>query len=140
MSASFGFLAGLLTGVTATSIAIPLLRGLPRTARRALLYIAGGIAVFTAVAVGLYIALGSPRQNSTPEAALAHTEANVSTASSRAPSMEEATAQLQARLDREGGTANDWELLAQSYDFLGRTEDAKRARARSARPSGPAAP
>jgi len=43
--------------------------------------------------------------------------------------MEEATARLEARLTRGGGSPQDWQLLAQSYDFLGRTEDARRARA-----------
>ena len=54
--------------------------------------------------------------------------------------MEAATAQLEARLSREGGTPDDWRLLAQSYDFLGRTDDARRARARadSAAPAAPA--
>jgi cytochrome c-type biogenesis protein CcmH len=128
MSAPFWFLAGLLTGVTATSIAVPLLREVPRTGARALVYVGGGIAVFTVVAVGLYFVLGSPRQTPTSEAALAHPGANLSTAGSTPLSMEEATAQLQARLDQGGGSANDWQLLAQSYEFLGRKDDAKRAR------------
>jgi hypothetical protein len=46
--------------------------------------------------------------------------------------MVEAAADLAARLERQGGTAADWNLLAQAYDFLGRPEDAQRARARAA--------
>jgi hypothetical protein len=42
--------------------------------------------------------------------------------------MQDATAQLEARLVKTGGSADDWELLAKSYDFLGRTADAARAR------------
>ena len=129
MSSPFWFVAGLLTGVAATSIVIPLWRGVGRTGVRAMLYVAGGIAVFTAVAVGLYLVLGSPREAATSEAANAHHEANVSTPAPTAPSMEEATAQLQARLDRDGGSSDDWQLLAQSYEFLGRPQDAERARA-----------
>jgi tetratricopeptide (TPR) repeat protein len=45
-----------------------------------------------------------------------------------AGSMEAATAALSLRLGAGGGTDADWELLAQSYDFLGRTADAKLAR------------
>jgi cytochrome c-type biogenesis protein CcmH len=42
--------------------------------------------------------------------------------------MQEATAQLEARLERNGGGTEDWELLAKSYEFLGRPADAARAR------------
>ena len=45
--------------------------------------------------------------------------------------MDEAAAALAARLERQGGTAADWSLLAQAYDFLGRPDDARRARARA---------
>jgi cytochrome c-type biogenesis protein CcmH len=51
--------------------------------------------------------------------------------------MEQATARLEARLERTGGSADDWELLAKSYEFLGRPEAA--ARARQHTPSGAAA-
>ena len=56
--------------------------------------------------------------------------------------MEEATARLAARLAAEGGTRSDWQLLAQSYDFLGRTEEAAAARERAdaAPASGKSAP
>ncbi len=43
--------------------------------------------------------------------------------------MEEATARLEARLSQGGGSPQDWQLLAQSYEFLGRPADAQRARA-----------
>jgi cytochrome c-type biogenesis protein CcmH/NrfG len=45
-----------------------------------------------------------------------------------ASSMEAATAILSARLASSGGSDADWELLAQSFDFLGRAADAARAR------------
>ena len=43
--------------------------------------------------------------------------------------MDSAVAKLEGRLARGGGSADDWELLAKSYDFLGRTADAVKARA-----------
>lgn len=46
--------------------------------------------------------------------------------------MDQAAADLAARLQSKGGTVADWTLLAQAYDFLGRPEDAQRARARAA--------
>jgi cytochrome c-type biogenesis protein CcmH len=44
--------------------------------------------------------------------------------------MDSAIAALQSRLAKGGGTAADWELLAKSYEFLGRTDDASKARSR----------
>jgi len=56
--------------------------------------------------------------------------ATASTTSTSAKSMETAVAGLEARLARGGGTEADWTLLAKAYDFLGRPEDARRARQR----------
>jgi len=50
-------------------------------------------------------------------------------ASSGASSMEIAVAKLESRLAKGGGTADDWELLAKSYEFMGRSADAATARA-----------
>ena len=46
-----------------------------------------------------------------------------------ASSMESAVAALEARLAKGGGSADDWELLAKSFEFLGRPADAVAARA-----------
>ena len=54
--------------------------------------------------------------------------------------MEAAASGLAARLAREGGSADDWKLLAQSYDFLGRADDARRARERAASAPGSKGP
>ena len=43
--------------------------------------------------------------------------------------MEGAVANLEARLAKGGGRPDDWDLLAKSFDFLGRRGDAARARA-----------
>ncbi len=43
--------------------------------------------------------------------------------------MNDAIASLQGRLAKGGGSAADWELLAKSYEFLGRPADAGKARA-----------
>jgi len=47
-----------------------------------------------------------------------------------AGSMDSAIAALEARLAKGGGTPDDWELLAKSFDFLGRPADAAKARAK----------
>jgi cytochrome c-type biogenesis protein CcmH len=44
--------------------------------------------------------------------------------------MDSAIAALEARLAKGGGTPDDWELLAKSFEFLGRPADAAKARAK----------
>jgi cytochrome c-type biogenesis protein CcmH len=46
--------------------------------------------------------------------------------------MQEVTARLEARLQHDGGSAADWELLAKSYEFLGQPAAAARARQNTA--------
>lgn len=46
-----------------------------------------------------------------------------------AGSMNEVLERLEARLAAQGGSDSDWDLLAQSYEFVGRAADAKLARA-----------
>jgi hypothetical protein len=46
-----------------------------------------------------------------------------------ANSMESAVVSLESRLAKGGGSASDWELLAKSFEFLGRPADALKARA-----------
>jgi hypothetical protein len=50
-------------------------------------------------------------------------------AAARAASMDAAIAALQTRLAGGGGSNDDWELLAKSYEFLGRPQQANQARA-----------
>jgi hypothetical protein len=52
------------------------------------------------------------------------------TAKPGAGSMDSAIAALEARLAKGGGTPDDWELLAKSFEFLGRPADAAKARAK----------
>lgn len=52
----------------------------------------------------------------------------------KAGSMGTAIASLEGRLAKGGGSADDWELLAKSYEFLGRPADAAKARARQLPP------
>jgi cytochrome c-type biogenesis protein CcmH len=52
-----------------------------------------------------------------------------------AGSMDEMLTRLEARLAAQGGSDSDWELLAQTYEFVGRTDDAKLARSHQLPPS-----
>jgi tetratricopeptide (TPR) repeat protein len=90
----------------------------------------GSIAGIAAVSVALLLAHrpGAAVATLAPGAtAEPHAMAGDS-AAAPAGSMEAATEALAARLGARGGSDADWELLAQSYDFLGRTADAKLAR------------
>ena len=137
MSVVFWFLAGLLTGVTAACVAIPLWRVPGRLiARHPYAYAAagGGIAIFAVAAAILYVGIGSRHSMESSSGAnpAAHPGATQPASDAPVPSMQAATTRLQERLSREGGSAADWLLLAQSYDFLGRPDDAQRARLQAA--------
>jgi cytochrome c-type biogenesis protein CcmH len=56
-------------------------------------------------------------------------------AKANAGSMEMAVANLEERLAKGGGSDGDWELLAKSFEFLGRPADAAKARAHQLPPS-----
>jgi hypothetical protein len=45
-----------------------------------------------------------------------------------AGTLDEVTRSLAQRLATKGGTDDEWRLLAQSYDYMGRTDDARAAR------------
>lgn len=51
-----------------------------------------------------------------------------------AGSMDAAIASLESRLAKGGGSPDDWELLAKSFEFLGRPADAAKARAHQLAP------
>src|SRR5207249_6790898 len=100
------------------------------------------VATFAGAAAIIYIAIGSRHSlTSRPAAAALVAPAGESAAGAAAKSdasaksMEAEVAALEARLARDGGTADDWTLLAKAYDFLGRPDDARRARARAANPA-----
>ena len=146
----FWFIAGALVGAAATLVAMPLWRGtlslgaltIPRGRTRVAL--AGAfLATFAAAAAIIYFAVGSRHSLETrspvasvamPAGASAGADATMKSATP-AKSMEASVAALEARLARDGGTPDDWTLLAKAYEFLGRPDDAQRARAHIASPA-----
>lgn len=155
MSAPSCFIAGLLAGAAAMLAGVLLrlaLRAGPQRRRRLLL--AGGLGAAAAAAVigGMVFAIGRgaagaaapaiadsappamPPASAMPSDAVMSRVLRMSGGSGTpsAEPMDQAAADLASRLERQGGTAADWNLLAQAYDFLGRSEDARRARARAA--------
>jgi cytochrome c-type biogenesis protein CcmH len=143
MANYFWFIAGILAGVCAAFVMLPLMRGARESMKSQkvrVALIAGGVLVFAAAAFFMYRALGTPEAIVTsPVAAAASPHPGVGDGKpGNAQSMESVVASLEARLSREGGKREDWLLLAQSYDYLGRTADAQRARQQAESIEGPA--
>ena len=141
--AIFWFIAGALVGAGAALVAIPLWRGALALGRARLRYglAAAFVATFAGAAAIIYVAIGSRHTLASRPAAAAivapaaESAAGAAAKSGPAKSMEAEVTALEARLTRGGGTADDWTLLAKAYDFLGRPDDARRARARAANPA-----
>ena len=129
MITTFWYLAGFLSGVAAALLVAPLYRAAPEALARPKVRYAVLATFATAFAVSgilLYLKFGSPQLLD----GRARTSPSVSRpgSASGARSMDVEIANLESRLNRNGGSADDWELLARSYEFLGRPEDAQRAR------------
>ena len=135
----FWFPAGVLTGIAIIILLSPWMRRFPQLARlsatpgRAV----ASVAIIAALILGLYRMQSAPTSSATAgsfsEAARLMDDAQPQraplSASSAASPMESAVTKLEGRLAKGGGSADDWELLAKSYEFLGRHADAARARA-----------
>jgi cytochrome c-type biogenesis protein CcmH/NrfG len=87
------------------------------------------VVIICGVSLALYLRLGAPNQLQT--GATGHAVAPPTSAARVAP-LDESARKLAARLANNGGSAADWRLLAQSYDFLGDSANAKTAYARAA--------
>lgn len=155
---AFYFIAGALAIIAVLFVAYPWLAGRPRaqllSALPRWIPLAGGVAV--AGALVLYLMLGSPQLTDADAVAAgaAGAASAASAASAAAPagegasvmpgatapatatpqqrqaagSMDSAVSGLERRLAAGGGSDGDWELLAKSYEFLGRPDDAAAAR------------
>jgi cytochrome c-type biogenesis protein CcmH len=141
----YWYLAGVASALSAVAVLLALLRGTPRFGALPgpSLPIATGFVIVLGALLGAWRALApSPvgvtaahASGAAPPATAASASspsppvAGAATAASPAASMDSAIASLEARLARGGGTADDWELLAKSFEFLGRPADAAKARA-----------
>jgi hypothetical protein len=142
----FWFLAGALTTLIALAVMLPWLRKSPRFGSLpAIPWQASlSIVVLVAAILGLVRWLGHPEAAAQPASIqgnafgdAAKTFASATSGSADAAktppaagSMNSAIANLESRLAKGGGTDGDWELLAKSFEFLGRPADAAKARAR----------
>ncbi len=141
---SFWFLAGTLVTAAITVIVRAWLRKSPATAGRT------GIPTFAApiaaalaligVALGINFLLGSPesivldrtavlQRDTAARVGMDSPPQQIPQSSIDAGSMDDVTQRLAARLTANGGSDGDWKLLAESYDYMGRTAEATAARA-----------
>ncbi|HWM71294.1 MAG TPA: hypothetical protein VNO35_32310 [Steroidobacteraceae bacterium] len=147
---SFWFLAGALVAVAIMVTVRAWLRERPALSeglagRSAIPSFAVPIAAALAllgVALGIYFLLGSPDSIASSHAVAATQSSQQMPAgqpSATAGSLDDVTNKLAARLAAQGGSDSDWKLLAESYEYMGRTEEAKAAKAHIASASPVAA-
>jgi hypothetical protein len=101
--------------------------------------IAAGLGLL-GVALGIYFLLGSPDSIASLHAvASPEPSRQIGQSSATAGSLDDVTNKLAARLATKGGSDNEWKLLAESYEYMGRTAEAKAAKAHivSATPAAP---
>jgi cytochrome c-type biogenesis protein CcmH/NrfG len=92
--------------------------------------------VLLTVAVTMFLPTTRVVSTSSTQPAAAHTTQPTAAAGS----LDEVTHKLATRLATTGGSDSEWTLLAESYDYLGRTAEAAAARAHSAAAAAPGAP
>lgn len=139
---AFWFIAGMLTMLAVLIVLLPWLRTIPRFESLPALpwpVPLVGIAMIAGVLV-LYRWVGGPAPSAqssspvSPEMVRAINNAAPGAApsasvNSAAGSMSAAINSLRTKLAKGGGSADEWELLAKSYEFMGKPEDARKARA-----------
>ena len=128
------FIAGILVGVAASFFGLPLWRTATTLARgrKSYLLASAAVASFLLAAGIIYLTIGFRHGPAQPAmSGVAASAVAPGGAAATAKSMQDSVADLEARLARDGGSPADWSLLAQAYDFLGRPDDARRARAKA---------
>lgn len=139
---TFFFAAGVLASIALLFVLSPWIAGRPRgellkSLPRWVPWAGGGA---LAAVVATYVALGMPQLTDRDAAPVAAASAaNAAPASKTAASMDTAVQGLERRLAAGGGSDADWDLLAKSYEFLGRPDDAALARQKRL-PPGAGAP
>ncbi len=146
----FWFMAGVLTTLASLIVISPWLRKMPSLSSLPAAPLTASVAAVAVVATvfGLHAWLGpsaAPAASQVSDKATGAfgTAAKVfsdatsgsgdaasAAAKPAASSMDSAIASLESRLAKGSGSADDWELLAKSFEFLGRPADAAKARAR----------
>jgi hypothetical protein len=111
-------------------------------------FLAGAASGLMAGALGIYLLIGTNTHSTTTNTSSllmpgdswptpAETSvAGANTTGSNAGALDEVTQSLAQRLATKGGTDEEWRLLAQSYDYMGRPDEARAARTHVAATEG----
>jgi hypothetical protein len=130
-AATFWAIAGFMAGLAAAFAVLRLWQtGAQSTLKRINGWVLASMVVIFAGALAIYAKVGQPQllvdaNNAAPAQSTEH--AATSAANTSAGSMAEVTAKLAAKLAKGGGTDADWQLLQQSYEFIGDTAAASLA-------------
>jgi cytochrome c-type biogenesis protein CcmH/NrfG len=140
----FWFVTGMLTTVAVLVVILPWLRTIPGLGSLpalpwqapviALLMIGATLAFYRWWGRPDLVAQTAP--STAPAPMSSSMNSTSAAANSAAGSMGSAVASLRARLEKGGGSADDWELLAKSYEFMGQPDAAAQARAHQLPPPG----
>ena len=131
LSSVFWLLVGASIGVAASFVLAAMWQRIGESKQRNTRTVAlaiGIVAAIGSVAIAIYSALGKPELATVATAASGMHGNGTTMSRDGGGSMEAVTEQLAARLARGGGSDGDWQLLAQSYEFLGKNTEAESAR------------
>jgi tetratricopeptide (TPR) repeat protein len=139
----FWFLTGMLTMLAALIVILPWLRTIPRF--DSLPTVPWQVPLLALIVIGaalsMYAWLGRPELAAQSAAVSQQAAARAigapagETGSAPAGSMSAAIDSLRARLAKGNSSPDDWELLAKSYEFIGRPNDAQQARSHQMPPA-----
>jgi hypothetical protein len=123
---TYWFIAGSAAGLTVGALGVYLLVGLPGSDTAAAV---AATANHPAVTNTSDLMMPGDQWPSVADTAAASGTGTTDGAGSLSPgSLDEVTQSLAQRLATKGGTDDEWRLLAQSYDYMGRTDEARAAR------------
>lgn len=128
--AAFWVIAGFAAGIAASFVLLPVMRGFAedsaKRSRRIVVGLAAALGLF-GLALVIYLQLGRPDVLEANAAGAPH--AGVASAEGgQVGSMEDSIQKLADKLAAGGGSDAEWDLLAQSYEFLGNATAASEAR------------
>jgi cytochrome c-type biogenesis protein CcmH len=134
-----GFMAGIAAAFFVTRLWRPMLELPGLQSVRAKVVAGGATLLFVVVVFGIYGRIGKPELGSRTAGGGIHISAipdgiNQGSANG-AGSMAEATSKLSSRLATSSGSDSDWQLLQQSYEFIGDSEAAELAKQHKLKPA-----
>ncbi|MEQ1582270.1 MAG: hypothetical protein ABL964_16905, partial [Steroidobacteraceae bacterium] len=130
LAATFWVIAGFAAGIAASFVLLPVIRGLAEESAKGnrRLWVGSAAALgLLGLAIAIYLQLGRPDALDASAAGTPHSGV-ASSEGGPVGSMEASIQKLADKLAAGGGSDAEWDLLAQSYEFLGNADAASEAR------------